>query len=393
MRNPKLGVIFLITITSFLILFLSGCGGNNPTAAGGGITTMIGGTAKTALNLTGFVSSFTGTASTSMATGTADGASSAALFNKPTGITTDGTNLYITDTSNNTIRKIVITTGVVTTMAGASGTTGFADGTGTAATFNGPTAITTDGTNLYVADTGNNTIRKIVISTGIVSTLAGTTGVTGSVDGTGTAALFYSINGIITDGTNIYVVDTNNTGAGPSTIRKIVISTRVVSTLAGSSASAGAVDGIGTAATFKQSFGITTDGTNLYVTDTGNNKIRKIVIATGVVSSLTGIASTTVTAGAADGASNTASFWNPVGITTDGTNLYVAEQSNNKIRKIVISTGIVSSLTGMPNTAVTAGAVDGTSTTASFWTPTGITTDGTNLYVTDQNNNKIRKIQ
>jgi len=114
-------------------------------------------------------------------------------------------------TSSNTT-----TSGAVTTVAG-TGSSGSANGTGTSASFNTPVGITTDGTNLYVADYDNHLIRKIVISTGVVTTLAGT-GSSGSVDGTGTSASFSSPTGITTDGTNLYVADTNN-----NLIRKIVL--------------------------------------------------------------------------------------------------------------------------------------------------------------------------
>ena len=116
---------------------------------------------------------------------------------------------YVADRSNNLIRKIVISTGAVTTLAG-TGYSGYANGTGTSASFRYPHAITTDGTNLYVADYGNHLIRQIVISTGVVTTLAGTTGSYGSADGTGTSASFYYPDGITTDGTNLYVGDTFN---------------------------------------------------------------------------------------------------------------------------------------------------------------------------------------
>src|ERR1039457_6834270 len=100
-----------------------------------------------------------------------DGAGSEARFMNPQGITTDGTSLFVADTSNNTIRKVVISTGVVTTLAGRAGSWGAADGTGTAALFWGPQGIATDGMNLFVADSLNNTIRKVEISTGVVTTL------------------------------------------------------------------------------------------------------------------------------------------------------------------------------------------------------------------------------
>jgi DNA-binding beta-propeller fold protein YncE len=94
------------------------------------------------------------------------------------------------------------------------------------------------------------------------------------------------------------------------------------------------VDGAGSVATFSQASGITTDGTNLYVADMYNNKIRKIVINTGVVSSLTGVANAVGTQGTADGAGPAATFYQPAGITSDGTNLYVMDLYNNTIRKI-----------------------------------------------------------
>lgn len=154
--------------------------------------------------------------------------SSAGTFNSPSGITTDGTNLYVTDTGNNAIRIIAISTGESSIFAGSSsGSAGSTNGTGTEALFNGPTGIITDGINLFVADKGNNAIRKIVISTAAVTLFAGSsTGASGSTDGTGTAALFNGPSGIATDGTSLYVSD-----AGNNSIRKIVISTAAVTTL------------------------------------------------------------------------------------------------------------------------------------------------------------------
>jgi sugar lactone lactonase YvrE len=160
----------------------------------------------------------------------------------------------------------------VTTFAGTAGSYGSTDGTGTDALFNSPSSITTDGTSLYVADTGNNTIRKIVISTKKVSLFAGSTnGDSGSTDGTGTTARFNNPYGITTDGTSLYVADYGN-----HTIRKIVLATRMVSTLAGKTGSYGATDGTGTDARFNNPLGITMDENNLYVADTGNNTIRKM---------------------------------------------------------------------------------------------------------------------
>ncbi|MBI5236170.1 MAG: hypothetical protein HY886_07980 [Deltaproteobacteria bacterium] len=301
-------------------------------------------------------------------------------FYGPYGVTTDGINLYVADTSNHAIKKIVISTGVVTTLAGTVGTSGSADGTGAAALFYAPMGITTDGTNLYVADFLNRTIRQIVISTGVVTTLAGTVGVSGSTDGTGTAASFTLPRGVIRDGANLYVADTSN-----STIRKIVIATGVVTTFAGTVGTSGSTDGTGTAAQFSYPDNITTDGTNLYVADTGNHRIRKIVISSAVVTTLAGAGN-----GSADGTGTAATFNSPAGITIAGTNLYVSDTGNHTIRKIVIATGVVTTPVG---SAGNPGSTDGVGSAARFYNPRGIIADGTNLYVADSSNNAIRKIQ
>ena len=322
---------------------------------------------------TGAVTTFAG----SGIYGDADGVGTAAAFEQPSGITSDGTHLYIADTFNSKIRKIEIATGVVSTFAG-SGVNGISDGGGTAASFHSPRDITTDGTYLYVADTWGNKIRKIEIITGIVTTLAGS-GSEGNADGTGAAASFAYPRGITTDGTYLYVADTWG-----NKIRKIEIMTGIVTTLAGSD-SEGNADGIGVAASFASPRGITTDGTHLYIADTGNHKIRKIEISTGVVTTLAG----TGNYGIADGAGTAANFRYPNGITIDGTNLYVADAENHKIRKIDIATGMVATLAGSGN----AGTADGAGAAANFHYPSGITTDGFALYVTDSENNTIRKIE
>jgi hypothetical protein len=138
----------------------------------------------------------------------------AALFKFPRGITSDGAgNLYVADASNHTIRKVVIATGVVTTLAGTAGASGSADGSGAAARFSGPHGITSDDAgNLYVADTANNTIRKVVIATGVVTALAGASGRVGDLDGLGYLSAFNGPVGVAVVGSWLYVTDgTENT--------------------------------------------------------------------------------------------------------------------------------------------------------------------------------------
>ena len=208
---------------------------------------------------------------------------------------------------------------LVSTLAGTAGSAGSTDGTGTAARFNYSNGHTTDGTNLYVADTGNHTIRKIVISTREVTTFAGSAGQPGSSDGAGSAARFNNPQDITMDGMNLYVTDYSN-----HTIRKVVISTGEVTTLVGSAGQAGSVDATGTAARFDFPTGITTDGSKLYVTENGHNSIRQVVLATGVATTLAGNA---IISGSVDGMGTAARFNNPQRLTTDGTNLYVADSA------------------------------------------------------------------
>jgi hypothetical protein len=361
-----------------LSLIFSGTGSNACTldASAGGGTCVTG--PGTPLTLSGAVTTIAGSAPMP---GSADGTGPVARFNYPYAIATDGTNLYVVDTYNDTIRKIVISTGVVTTIAGSVLLSGSADGTGSAARFNLPNTIATDGANLYVTDAGNSTIRKIVISTGVVTTIAGSAGMSGSTDGTGSAARFYRPSGIATDNTNLFVADYGN-----NTIRKIVISTGVVTTIAGSPGVSGATDGIGTAAHLNGPTGITTDNTNLFVTENTNETIRKIVISTGAV---TTIAGSPGLAGSTDGVGSAARFNDPAGITTDGTNLYVCDTLNHTIRKVDICTGAVTTIAG---SAGLSGSVDGVGAAARFDEPFFLTSDGTSLYVADEQNSTIRKI-
>ncbi len=337
---------------------------------------------------TGVVTTLAG--STAGTAGSVDGTGTAARFNRPTGLAIDssGTNLYVAERTNHTIRRIVIATGVVTTLAGTAGTRGGADGTGAAATFSNPggLAIDSSSANLYVADGpyDNQSIRQIVIATGVVTTLTSSPRVTGSADGTGSAATFDHTKGVVHDSAgNVYVADGFN-----HTIRKITPA-GVVSTLAGTAGTSGNADGTGTAATFNRPMGLAIDssGANLYVATKNGNNIRRIVIATGVVTTLAG--STTGASGNADGTGTAATFNNPKGLAIDssGTNLYVAARRGNNIRRIAIATGVVTTLAG--STTGASGHADGTGTAALFSAPGGIAIDsgGTNLYVADTGGN------
>ncbi|WP_374030222.1 NHL repeat-containing protein [Bdellovibrio bacteriovorus] len=325
----------------------------------------------------GVVTTFAGLAGNA---GSTDGTGSTARFNGPQGIALDSSgNVYVS--ASNAIRKIT-SGGAVTTLAGSSGISGFADGTGSAARFNFLDGIAVDsGGNLYVADRGNHVIRKVAPG-GVVTTFAGSAGVSGSLDGTGSAARFYNPQGISVDGSgNLFVTDSSN-----STIRKIT-SAGVVTTMAGLAGSADSTDGTGFAARFSAANGIAVDGSgNIFVADEGNHTIRKITSG-GVVTTLAGLAGG---AGSADDTGSAARFNAPVGMAMDsGGNIYVADRGNHVIRKIT-SAGEVTTLAGLSGTW---GTTNGTGSGARFSSPYGVAVDSSgNLFVTDSSNHTIRKI-
>lgn len=312
--------------------------------------------------------------------GSTNGTGAAASFNGPAGVATDSAgNIYVADSGNNEIRKIS-PSGVVTVLAGST-TAGSANGTGAAASFNFPFGVAVDSAgNVYVADTKNNEIRKIT-STGVVTTLAGSTAA-GHADGTGSAASFDYPQGVAVDSAgNVYVADSGN-----SEIRKITPA-GVVTTLAGSYASPGNTNGMGSAASFDYPEGIAVDAAgNLYVADSTNNEIRKVT-PTGTVTTVAGAGPGSP--GNTDGTGTAATFHSPFGVTVDSEgNLYVADSGNNEIR-MISSTGVVSTLAG----TTTGGSADGAGTAASFNDPVGVVVNGSGtLYIGDLMNNEIRQI-
>ncbi len=300
------------------------------------------------------------------------------------GLTVDNaatpTKLVVANADNQTVQTLTLSTNAVATLAGTANTAGTVDGTGTASKFYEPFGITLSGSDYFVADTYNHTIRKLT-SAGVVTTIAGTAGTAGATDGTGSAALFYGPKSLVSDGINLYVTDTSN-----HSIRQVVIGTGVTTTLAGYAGTSGTTDGTGSSARFYAPFGVTIQGVNLYVTDTANHTIRKVTTG-GVATTLAGTAGTS---GTTDATGTSAKFNTPTGIVSDGTNLYVADSGNHTIRKVVIVGGAVTTLAG---TAGTSGSADGTGAAARFNQPVGLTIDNAgNLYVSDQNYTKIRKI-
>jgi PKD repeat protein len=315
--------------------------------------------------------------------GSTDGTATA-RFNSPTGIAVDAAGIvYVADTQNSTVRRID-TSGNVTTLAGKAGYVGVADGTGANARFNHPTLLSVDGSgNVFVADSGNHTLRKIA-SGGVVSTLAGTAGSASFADGSGAAARFDSPAGVAVDAQGtIYVADSLN-----HAIRATTPQGSVTTLAGGQVAHPGSSDGNGELAAFWLPQGAAVDASgNLYIAD-GNHTIRKITPARDV----TTIAGKFGIAGATDGAATTQALFNgPSGIAADAAgNVYVADTLNGTVRKITTG-GTVSTLAG---TALNFGSSDSNGPSANFSRPTGVAVDAAgNVYVSDAGTNRtIRMI-
>ncbi len=318
----------------------------------------------------------------SAAQGSANGATNLAQFQNPGGVAMDSSgNIFVADTGNDIIRKIT-PNGTVSTFAGSPGIVGSVDGN--SALFNAPQSVAVDSSgNVYVTDTGNFTIRKIT-STGTVSTLAGLAGNAGSADGMGTNAAFYEPEGVTVDGSgNVFVADTWN-----HTIRRITPA-GLVSTIAGSAGNFGGTNATGTNALFYEPQGVAVDSSdNVFVADTGNNVIREIA-ANGVVTTLAGSFGNF---GYTNATSTNALFNSPRGISRDSSgNLYVADYLNNVIRKIT-SAGMVTTVAGSPGIM---GSADGIGTNALFFGAQGVTVNPTNsnfIYVADTGNSTIRQL-
>lgn len=317
--------------------------------------------------------------------GSTDGNGAAARFGALAGLAVDGAgDVWVADADSHAVRKVT-SAGAVTTVAGKPTDHGSNDGSIAEARFHFPVGIAVDDAgNLYVADAGNATVRKISAG-GTVTTLAGSPGMTGTVDDTGPAARFrLPVDVAVDSDGNLYVADESD-----ATIRKVAPG-GVVTTLAGSPGSInGETDGVGANAHFVSPRGVAIDDSRaLYITDISTNTIRKLTPfgAVGSVSTVAGAA----TAGNTDGLAAMARFNAPVGVAVDGAgNLYISDLDNATIRKMSAA-GLVTTLAG---SAGHAGYADGLGATARFATPTGIAVDDAgNVYVADGQNSVIRKV-
>ena len=254
--------------------------------------------------------------------GSNDGVGDAARFNSPDGMTINGQNLYLCDTNNSDIRQITVS-GTVTTVAGTANIGGTEDGVGSAAHFNLPTQIATDGTSLYVADSGNSAIRRITLADFKVMTIAGQSGTSGKTEGGPKKSLLSGPRGVAVDKKAIYVADTGN-----DVIRKIDISSLETSTIAGTGEE-GDKDGPALQAQFNNPGAICTDGAFLYILDADNHSIRKMDLNANTVTKLT-LVNGHIGSGCA--------------LTSDGKQLYFSDTTENAVEVVDTTSGNVSQL-------------------------------------------------
>jgi alpha-tubulin suppressor-like RCC1 family protein len=314
--------------------------------------------------------------------GTDDGPGTEAFFNTPEGIAwkPDGT-LFVSDTNNHTLRRVTLA-GVVTTLAGETAHSGVENGASQDARFNFPTslAVGADGA-MVVVDQFNHTVRRISTG-GAVSTMAGSAGNPGTVDGLAATARFSWPMGIAVNTSGQMIL----AEAGAHSIRAIA-ATGTVSTLAGTAGISGSTDATGPEARFFNPAAVAMDSSgNSYIADFTNHIIRKMT-PLGEVTTLAGLAETD---GSADGAGADARFFNPSGIAlAAGGVIYVCDESNHTIRKITPA-GVVTTIAGL---AANFGSADGNGASARFRRPRGITVDGSGvLWVADTGNHTIRRV-
>ncbi len=300
-------------------------------------------------------------------------AATASSLNNPTTLVVDAVgNLYIADWGNNKIRKVTATTGIITTIAGtgSAGHTGD-NGLAATATLYRPNGVCLDpsGANLYCAEQGNCDVRKINLATGIITTVAGTgSSGYGGDSGPATAATLATTSGVAVDASgNIYIADWGN-----DAVRKVDGTTHTITTIIGG---------------ISNPYSVSLDlSGNLYVSNEYAHTVIGYKIATATVFAVGGQPGVSGSTG--DGGPATAAYLNyPDGIVADAGALYIADDGNEKIRKIDLATGIITTIAGNGST----GFVDLVAATAAeFHTPSGVVLDNAgNIYISDFNNNRL----
>jgi hypothetical protein len=338
---------------------------------------------------TGVISTFAGTGVAGFL-GDGGAATAARLF-YPSGLALDHDgNLYIADQYNQRIRKVAVGTGVITTVAG-NGTAGFGGdgGLATAAQLSYPYGVNVDAAgNIYIADTHNHRVRAVDATTGNIATIAGngTPGYNG--DGPATSAELFYPSGVAVDGSgNVYIADQFN-----ERVRKVaggIISTVIGTGVAGFTGEGG----LATSARVSLPIGVAVDGAgNVYVADYYNSRIRKLTVANGRFTTVAG--SGNVGFQGDGGVATAGGLRYPTGLTVDSAGaMYIADSTDNRVRKVAAPSVATLTLSTPAGTGTPGFNGDGQATAAELFYPDGVAVDGFgNLYIADQFNERIRKV-
>ena len=318
------------------------------------------------------------------------GPGSSAQLSAPMGVAVDrGGNVYIADTHNNRVRLWNASTGIIATIVG-TGTAGFSGdgGAGTSASLATPYGVAVDmAGNVYIADLGSGRVRLLTKSTGNITTIVGSGGSAAfSGDGgAGTSAALTPVGVAVDAARNVYIVD------GNSRVRLWNRSVDIITTIAGNGGSAvfSGDGGAGTSAALSNPYGVAVDSAgNAYIADTDSNRVRLWTQSTGLITTLAGNGGSTFTG---DGVAGTSAKLNaPIGVASDiARNVYVADTGNNRVRLWTASTGLIATIAGTGAAGFSGDGGAGTS--AMLNSPGGIAVDvAGNVYIADSNNNRVR---
>lgn len=318
-----------------------------------------------------------------------DGPATERRLNLPFGVAADAAgHLFVSDMQHARVRQIDLTTGTMTTVAG-TGIHGFdGDGTATARRLNFPRGVAADGTGLlFIADSGNAVIRQVDLSTGAMTIVAGNAafGPGYNGDGPATARYLYNPSGVAVDGAGqLFIADTFN-----HLVRQVDLATGSMTTVAGTTTQGFNGDGPATLRQLNTPAGVAVDGAgHLFIADTGNQRIRQVDLATGTMTTVAGSGGFGLDD---DGLALAHSLKNPSGVAVDGVGyLLIADTENSRVRQVDLASGIMRTVAGTGNFGFNG---DGPATARDLYWPSGVAVDPTGQrFIADTYNDRIRKL-